>query len=104
MRFFLGDGQVLNAFGDDHELALFQMDVAVSQPNQQSSFHDEEQFIFCLVVVPDKRALERTLVFELGELDVRVVEFAGDPRTPILVEKTELLDNVYFLHDFTLLF
>jgi len=58
VRFFFGNGQVFNTSGNDHKLALLQPDVAIPQPNQRSSLHDEEQFILSLVVMPDKLAFE----------------------------------------------
>jgi hypothetical protein len=60
VRLFLGDGEMFNASGNDDELALFQPNVAIAQPDQQSSLYDEEQLVFRIVMVPDELTLTFT--------------------------------------------
>ena len=48
---------------------------------QQLAFHDEEQFVFGLVAMPDE------LAFELDQLEVRVVDLARDARMPIVLKE-----------------
>ena len=89
VRLLLGNGEMLNASGNDDELALFQPNVAIGQPDQQSSLYDEEEFILRIVMMPDELSLD------LHQFDVRVVELADDLRTPVVLEEAELASKVY---------
>jgi len=89
MSLFLGNGEMLHASGNDHELALFQPDVAIRQPDQQCPLHDKEELILSIVMMPDELSLD------LHQFDVRVVELADDLRTPVVLEEAELASKVY---------
>jgi len=85
MHFFFSNRQVFNASGNDRKLALFQSNITFSEPDQQLSLHDEKQFVLRFVMMPDELSLK------FCQFDVGVVQFADNPRTPILVEETQLL-------------
>src|SRR6266478_9007325 len=78
--------------GNNHKFALFQVNITVPQFDEQSSFYDEEQFVLLFMPVPDE------LTFQLYQFDVGVIEFAYNLRTPVLLKKSELLAEVYFVH------
>jgi hypothetical protein len=79
---------VLNAVRDDDKLACFDPPVAITKLHQQPPFDDQKQLVFVSVVVPDEFPLD------FGELDVGVVEFAHDARTPVLLNEAEFLGQV----------
>src|SRR5512138_1783620 len=69
----LGDGVMAYALRHDEAVALVQHDGAVLHFNRQRALEDVEELVLVVVAVPRERALH------LGHLDVRVVEFRGDP-------------------------
>ena len=75
--FFISDGFVLNAAGNDDELAFRDPLVAVAKFHAEAAFDDEEEFVFVFVMVPDKFA------FEVGEFDGLAVEFGSDVGLPV---------------------
>src|SRR5579885_2996350 len=92
MRLFRRKWTMLDAARDDEEFAFFQPDVAVVQLHQQASLHHKEQFVFAIMVVPDEFA------FDLFQLDMRVIQVAGNSGMPIVVEEAELLRQIDLLH------
>ena len=55
--FFFGDGTVLDAAGDDDELAGLDPFVVVAELHAEAAFDDEEHFVFVVVMVEDERAV-----------------------------------------------
>ena len=92
MGFIRGHGFVLDATGDDEELAGFKVHHSIAKVKIETSFQDQEQFVFGIVVVPDKFA------FDLHQLDVLAVEFADDSRRPSLAELRQLVCEIDLLH------
>src|SRR5580692_6711858 len=66
--------------------------VGVTVMHRDFAFDDHEQFVFDVVMVPDK------LTIDLNELHMKVIEFADDLRVPRLAERIELLVQINFLH------
>jgi hypothetical protein len=79
---------VFNPPGDNGKLPFRDPQVAVAQLDQQPAFNHQEELVFILVQVPDK------LAFDLDELQVRVVDFAGDSRLPVVLNQAEFLSKV----------
>ena len=77
------DGFVLDAAGDDDELAGADGDVAVAQFHQHFALEDVEELVLGLVAVPDEVALEA------DQLDVEVVELGDDFGLPVGGEEAE---------------
>ena len=90
MRLFLGDGHVLNAARDDEKLTFFQMNVTIAQAQLQTPFDYEEKLVLIIVVMPNK------LSFNLYQLYVGIVHFAGDFRFPVFGENSE---HAHFVHN-----
>jgi len=80
MHFFFSDRQVFDPFGNNDKLAFLQVNITIPQFDQQVSFHNEEQLVLVLVLMPDKLALE------FGQLDVGVIELACNLRAPVLLK------------------
>lgn len=93
MNFLLGNGFVLDAFRDDKKFAFIEPNVAITQAEAEFSFDDQKQFIFVFVPMPDE------LAFQLGELDVLPVQFAGDFGFPIFGDAIKFFAEVDFLHE-----
>src|ERR1700733_6588096 len=83
---------MLDAARYDSEFACLQMNLAIAKFDEQVTFDDEEEFVFGVVLMPDE------LAFELGELDVGVVDFADDLRAPIIVEEREFCCEINLFH------
>src|SRR5215208_2971023 len=58
VRLFFGNRQVLDPSRNNHKLAFFKMDVAVSEPDEQMAFDHKKQLVFRFVMMPDEFALE----------------------------------------------
>ena len=95
LRFLVCRGAVLNAVRHDDELAGtnddFALNTVLAHTHAHRAFHDEEQFVFDIVMVPDERPLK------LHQLDVEVVEFSRDLGTLLVGEERELLGKVDFV-------
>jgi hypothetical protein len=70
--FFVGDGLVLDATGNDDELAFFDPFVTVAEFHAEAAFHHEEHFVLVFVMMKNEFALE------FVELDGLAVEFGSD--------------------------
>jgi hypothetical protein len=84
-------GLVLDTSRHDKELALVELDDAVTEVDGEAAAQNEEQFVLVLMVMPDE------LTFKLGELDVLAIEFADDARAPTFRQLPELLREVDLL-------
>src|SRR5689334_11255668 len=86
---------MFNAMRDDDELTGIDQDFALTavlaHSHAQCAFHNKEQLVFNLVVMPEELALQ------LGQLDVGIVDFPDDLRTPPVGEKGELVREINFL-------
>ncbi len=76
---------------DDDKFAFTDGQVALAEFDGQCAFDDKEQFIFVLVMMPDKFALH------FGEFDIGVVQFTGDFGTPLFSEQVEFFVQVDYL-------
>ena len=85
MDLFGGDGHVLDAAGDDDEFAFADEGIVVAEFHLEGAFHDEEHFVFVIVVVPEK------IAFEFHELDEAIIHFACDFRAPVFLYLAEFL-------------
>src|SRR6185436_3736642 len=83
---------MLNTAGDNDEFTLVQLNVTILQLHHEASLVHEKHFVFIVVMMPDK------LAFEFHELQVAVVHFTYDFRTPMFIEQLELFSQVYFFH------
>jgi hypothetical protein len=88
VSFLVGLGAVLHAPRHDEQLALPQLDVAVSKVDGQAPAHDEEEVVGLVVLVPDERPLH------LDDLQLEVVQVADDPGLVGLAQELELLGEV----------
>ncbi len=88
----IGDRPVLNASGHDQELASLKLNTPISELHAEPTIHDQEEFIFVIMLVPNELALE------LHQLDLLAVQFAHDLRAPIVTEERQLIAEVDFLH------
>ncbi len=91
--FVLGDGFVLDAAGDDAELAFAEGDDAIPKVQVELAGENEEHLVLIRMVMPD------VLAFELDEFDVLTVEFAGDFGGPVVGEGGEFGVEVNGIHN-----
>src|SRR3954464_13614134 len=80
----------------DDEFAFTKLDltlvVAIEVLDSQLALHDQEQFVFAIVMVPHK------LAFHLDELDVGIVHFADKLGRVVIGEEGEFLREVHLVH------
>jgi hypothetical protein len=62
----------------------------------KAALQNQEQFVFGVVMMPDKLALE------FDEFDVLTIEFSYDLWAPVLMEGAEFVRQENFLHQFNL--
>jgi hypothetical protein len=91
--FFFGDGTVLDAAGDDDELAGFDPLVMVAKFHAEAAFNDEKHFVFVVVMVEDEGAVE------FDEFDLLSVQFGGDSGLVEVGDEGEFFGDVDFGHD-----
>ena len=87
-----GDGAVLDAAGDDDELAFAEGEGPVAELHREGAAEDEEELVLVLVAVPDEGAEE------LDDLDVLAVQLGDDLRVPVRGEAREPLREVNDVH------
>jgi hypothetical protein len=92
VNFFIGDGAMLDAPGNNDEFTRMDDSLAMAKLHAESAFRDQEQFVFLIVMMPDKFS------FDLYGFDVRVVELPDDARMPIVREAAEFFGQTYGLH------
>src|SRR5262249_27577153 len=80
------------AFRDDVHVAGVEFDLFILELNKQPSTHDQEQFVFILVVVPCQ------LAFDFCDLHVLVVDTADHFRRPVVGNLVKTLLKVNFHH------
>ncbi len=83
---------MLNAVRNNQKLAFFEPHVTVSKFHSESTLHDQEKFIFGIVMMPDKWASE------FDQLDLLTVEVPDHPRREVIGEQRELFFKVDLLH------
>src|SRR5688572_26746070 len=86
--FVLGDRAMLDASGNDQELAFLEGDVTIAELHREATLHNEEQLVLALMLMPDELALK------LHELDVLPVQLPDDLRIPVRIKERELLAEV----------
>lgn len=94
MDLLLGHGSVFNATGNNQDLALFKPNMAIPELHAETALHDQERFVLVVVLVPDE------LPQEFGQFDLLAVQFANDPRAPMIAEEGQLFSQVDFFHSF----
>jgi hypothetical protein len=70
VNFLIGDGEMLHPMRHDDEFALADDGFAIAEFHAQRAFHDQKQFIFDFVMMPDE------LAFQLHGLDGAIIYFA----------------------------
>jgi hypothetical protein len=83
---------MLDAAGDDQQLALADGDGAVAELHRERAVEDEEELVFGLVAVPDERPLQ------LHQLHVLAVQLADDLRVPVGAEPGEAFLQIDDVH------
>lgn len=91
-HFLRGEGLVLNASWHDKKLTGTDRDDACAQ----SQFHDptmnQKQLVFCVVLMPDKLALE------FDALDTLTIQLTGDVRVPVCCDRGKDLREINGRH------
>src|SRR5438270_2996695 len=94
--FFFGVRKMFDSVGNDDELprpdSFRALHPILADAHLQRSLDDEEQFVFPLVMVPDKLALH------LCHLYVHIVDLTDDPLVKVVGEERELLGDIYGAH------
>src|SRR5437764_7094259 len=98
LNLLFGYRQMFHTTRNDHKFSCIQVDVSLSQLYDQVSAYHQKQFIFLLVVVPDK------FTFELDELDMSIVYLTHNFRTPGLGKLGKFFRQAYFFNHATLSF
>src|SRR3989442_1112371 len=86
---------MFHATWNDHKFSCIQVDVSLSQLHDQMSAYHQKQFIFLLVMVPDKFTLE------LDKLDMSIVYLTNNFRTPGLGKLGKFFRQAYFFNHAT---
>jgi hypothetical protein len=92
MHFFLGNGPMLDATGDDEKLAFTDFDRTLPELHAKAALDDEEEFVLVVMMMPDECTLK------LHQLDVLAVEFPDDLGVPVRVKQGELLGEIDLVH------
>src|SRR6516225_9920132 len=92
MNFLVGDRQMLDTAGNDDEFPLANQLVAVTKAHAQSALDDQKEFIFVVMMMPDKFA------FDFHGFDLAIVELAKDARIPVILELGEFFGKVHGGH------
>src|SRR3984957_5301496 len=92
MNFFVGDGQMFDAFGDNDEFAGADQAFAIAETHAQRSGDDQKHFIFVIVMMPDELALE------FDDFHVGIVEFADDAGIPVIGDAGDFFHQVHGFH------
>src|SRR6202161_4431337 len=90
--FFLRDGHVLDALGDDDEFTRQHGDIAIAEAHAQPAFYDQKHFVLVVVMVPDEFA------GELYDLHVGIVQLADDRGAPVFFYPGQIFIQVYRFH------
>jgi len=80
---------MLDAPGHDQKLPFLQPYVAVTELHAEAPVDHQEKFIFVVMLMPDKLALE------FYQLDMLPVQLTHDLRAPVVVEEGELFTQVH---------
>jgi hypothetical protein len=90
--FFFRGWAVLYSTRHHDKLAGFDPFMMVEKIHAEAAFDDQKHFVFVLVMVKDKLAVQ------LNQLDLLSVELGGDARVVVVGDPGELLGNVDFEH------
>jgi hypothetical protein len=77
MCFLFRNGSMLQAPRHDYQLSFLKPQVLVAELHPESSLHDEEYFVFVVVVLPDELALKFVQLYVLS------VELSSDVGLPV---------------------
>ena len=89
---FLSYRTMFDAARHDDEFAFFDPLMAVEEIHAQAPFHDQEQFIFIVVMVKNELAVQ------LHELDMLSIEFSRDARRLEVGDPGKLFGDIDFGH------
>lgn len=89
---FLSYGLVFYPARDDEELALVQDHVSVSKSQGQLAFDYQEEFVFFLMMVPNKFA------FDFRQLDVLSIKRSDNSGAPVLIKLAEFIGEIDLVH------
>src|SRR5713226_10555254 len=84
---------MLHAARNDDELSLLDPNMPVLQFHAEPTLYNQEKLVFVIVVVPNERPLK------FDELDLLAVQLAHDLGTPVLPERTKLINKIDLFHD-----
>jgi hypothetical protein len=92
MNLFVGYGKMLHAARNDEKFPLVHQRFVIAKTHAQRTLYDEKQLVFGIVMMPDE------LAFDLHGLYVTVIQFANNPRIPMVLKFAELFSDIYNLH------
>jgi hypothetical protein len=95
VNLFVSGGAVLDAARDDNEFAFLNGGFVAPELHPQYALYDQKHFVFALMMVPDKLALQ------FDGLDVAVVYFADDTRVAVVGKKGEFFVQIDCFHERT---
>jgi hypothetical protein len=81
MDFLVCYRPVFDAMRDDQEFDLVEPNIAVTKLHSEPAFHDQEQFVLGIVVMPHKRSTE------LNEFHLLPIQLPGHLRVPVVGEQ-----------------
>jgi hypothetical protein len=89
-RLLVGAGAMLDAARDDNSFPGAHLDNVVAEFDAEPALPDEEKFVFLLMPMPRKLALD------LDELDLLPIHRCDHLGPPLLVKEAELLIEIDF--------
>jgi antitoxin VapB len=87
---------MLHSARNDDKFAFFNPFVALAELHAEAAFHDQEHFVFVLVMMKHELALQ------FVELHVLAIQFGGDVGLPVFGNLGEFIGDIDFVHDGTL--
>jgi hypothetical protein len=92
VNLFVRNGAVLDAVRDHNEFAFAHHTLTIAEFHAERAFHDEKEFVFVIVMVPEKFS------FEFNSFHQAIIDFADDAGLVVLGNKAEFLFQVYRVH------
>jgi hypothetical protein len=89
---FVRNGAVLYPVRDHYKFALAHHTLTIAEFHAERAFHDEKEFVFVIVMVPEKFS------FEFNSFHQAIIDFADDAGLVVLGNKAEFLFQVYRVH------
>jgi len=92
LHFLISDRPVLDAVRHNQEFPRPQLHCPVAQFNAHRAANGKEELILPVVAMPDK------LAAEFDKFHFLTIEFAHNPRAPVLGDRLHLFGNVDLVH------